>query len=269
MFKGTAGTGKSTLLHIASLLYQDVDVGNLMSDGRKDFGIEHLLSKYLVICLDLNRKMTSLPQATWNQMVSGEKVTVDRKNKIAASSHWSAQCAFAGNDYPPWNDQSGNVVRRLVVFLFTHYVRNVDPDLEQRCKRQLGPFLRKCVEAYHHFVRLHGKSGIWDRGVLPAFLWECRYKMQSQTNGLQSFLLSERCIIGQDETVSFTAFSQYYRKHCENQKMQYQALTVDFYTCVFSPLNIVVRQAPKDVIDLDEYDGFDRRKYLKGVSLEM
>jgi hypothetical protein len=269
MFKGTAGTGKSTLLHLASLLYQDVDVGNLMSDGRRDFGIEHLMSKFLVICLDLNRKMTSLPQATWNQMVSGEKVTVDRKNKTAMSSKWTAQCAFAGNDYPPWSDQAGNVVRRLVVFLFTHYVRDVDPDLEQRCKEQLGPFLRKCVEQYYDFVLRYGRQGIWDRGVLPEFLWDCRYKMQSQTNGLQSFLLSEKCIVDGGETVSFTAFAQQYRKYCESNKMQYQALTVDFYTSVFSPLNIEVRQAPKDAVDLENYDGFERRKYLKGVSLDI
>jgi hypothetical protein len=267
MFKGTAGTGKSTLLHLAAMLYRDIDVGNIMSDGRKDFGIEHLHGKFLNMCLDLNKKMTSIPQATWNQMVSGEQVTVDRKNRTALSESWKAQMAFAGNDYPPWQDQSGNVVRRLVLFLFTQFVRNVDPNLEARCKQNLGSFLRKCVELYHRKVRQFGENGIWDQGVLPEYLWNCRREMQAQTNGLQSFLLTEQCVIEDGATVSFTAFSQVYRKHCENYKMAYQALTRDFYTSVFTPMGIEVRQAPADADDLDGYDGFQKRKYLRGVAL--
>jgi hypothetical protein len=267
MFKGTAGTGKSTLLHLASMLYQDIDVGNIMSDGRKDFGIEHIYEKFLNMCLDLNKKMTSIPQATWNQMVSGEEVTIDRKNKDAVSKRWKAQMAFAGNDYPPWQDQSGNVVRRLVLFLFTRYVENVDPNLEARCRRNLGSFLRKCVKLYLRKVELYGQSGIWDNGVLPEYLWACRREMQAQTNGLQSFLLSEQCQVQAGGTVSFVAFTQLYRKHCEVNRMAYQALTRDFYSSVFTPMNIEVRQAPFGTEDFEAYDGFEGRKYLRGVSL--
>ena len=76
--KGVAGSGKSTLLRLFSLLFECVDVGNLMSEGQRTFSTEHLIDKYVFFCLDVDEKM-NFSLTAWNSMVSGEPVAVARK----------------------------------------------------------------------------------------------------------------------------------------------------------------------------------------------
>jgi hypothetical protein len=102
--KGTAGSGKSTLLRLTAKFYNDVDVGNLMSEGQKTFSIEDIYNKYVFFCYDVDDKM-NFSLTRWNQMVSGESIAIERKFKLAVQQLWTVNGAFAGNSYPPWVDQ--------------------------------------------------------------------------------------------------------------------------------------------------------------------
>lgn len=263
-FKGTAGSGKSTLLRLAAKFYNDVDVGNLMSEGQKNFSIEHLVDKYVFFSYDVDDKM-NFSLTRWNQMVSGENVGVERKFKSVLPVTWTVGGAFAGNSFPPWVDQAGNVSRRMLVVMFVNVIRNVDTKLFDKCMAELGAFLKKCVGCYLYQLERHGGKGIWDKGVLPKYFHDTKHQMQAETNPLQAFLQSEGCRMGTHEHVGFTKFRTAYFAFCDQLRLTRKALTRDFYSNVFDPLDIKTIEVP-DGADPEQYDGYDQ-KYLLGVSL--
>jgi hypothetical protein len=263
-FKGVAGTGKSTMLRLAAKFYHDSDVGNLMSGGRKDFGIQHLLDKNFFICLDVDRGM-HLDMTTWNQMVSGENVTVDRKGISAVDLLWKAGNAMAGNTYPPWQDQSGNLGRRMLNFIYTHVVKDVDPQLFKKCYLEMGAFMKKCVTCYHMAVERHGKRGIWDHGVLPQYFHDTRRQMQAENDPLQAFMISEFCMAGDDAHVLFNTFRDAFSKFCSEMRLPKKRLTDDVCNALFERQNIRVVEVPRDA-NPDDHFGYSG-KYLCGIRL--
>lgn len=230
--KGTAGSGKSTLLSVASRFYNETDVGTLMSEAQKTFSVEHLFDKYVFFSYDVDEKMNFSP-TRWNQMVSGELVAVERKFKVPIQQKWTAAGAFAGNSYPPWVDQAGNISRRMLIFLFSKGVGKIDTQLQSKCESELAAFMKKCVSCYHLMISRHGHKGIWDSGVLPQYFNTTRRQMQSETNPLQAFLLSDQCIIGEQCKVTFEEFRNAYKMYCETSGLPKKRLTKDFCANVF------------------------------------
>lgn len=254
--KGTAGSGKSTLLNIASKFYSENDVGILMNEGQKNFSIEHFFDKFVFYCYDVDEKMT-FSQTRWNQMVSGENVAVERKFKVPLQQKWTVAGAFAGNNYPPWIDQAGNISRRMLIFMFSKSITKVDSYLEQKCKLELACFLKKCVGCYHQMVSAYGHKGIWDQGVLPVYFHNTRKQMQSETNPLQAFIISEQCFLDEKSEVSFEEFRNVYKSFCENSSLPKKRLTKDFCANVFKQSQIKWVRNGRDV------------EYLKGVGLNL
>lgn len=244
--KGTAGSGKSTLLHIAAKFYSDDDVGTLMNEGQKNFSIEHFFDKFVFYCYDVDEKMT-FSQTRWNQMVSGENVAIERKFKVPIQKKWTVSGAFAGNNYPPWIDQAGNISRRMLIFMFSKIVTKIDSYLDKKCKLELACFMKKCVACYHEMVDRYGHKGIWDRGVLPTYFHDTRKQMQSETNPLQAFIISEQCIIKEEYSVSFEEFRNSYKSFCETSGLPKKRLTKDFCANVFKQSEIKWFKNSRDV----------------------
>ena len=242
--KGVAGSGKSLLLNMIKRLYPPSSIGILMSHGQRNFGIEHLFDRYLFLCFDLDSKMT-LPQMTWNSMVSGELMSISRKFRMALDVEWNVPGAFAGNEFPPWCDQAGNMSRRFVMFLFGTCVKHQDPDLPKKIAKELPIFLKKCVSCYLDLVEEHKGQGIWD--ILPDYFHRTKALLQSETNPLVSYLISEDCTSGPQETCSFSAFKNGYNKYCADNGFTRKTLTSDFMAPVFSTQNLSrVRPKPND-----------------------
>ena len=262
--KGTAGSGKSTILRLAAKFYNDIDVGNLMSEGQTTFSIEHIYDKMVFFCYDVDDKM-NFSLTRWNQMVSGESIAVERKFKIPIQQNWTVGGAFAGNSYPPWVDQAGNVSRRMLIFMFAKMVRDVDTNLYDKCKLEMGAFMKKSVSCYFQLLERFGTRGIWDQGVLPDYFHKTKRQMQAETNPLQSFLQSDKCRIGTVEHVGFNNFRSAYLAYCDELRLPKKRLTKDFWVPIFDPQDIEVRDVPVDSNPAD-YDGYTAR-YISGVSL--
>ena len=75
-----------------------VIVGSISANHEKQFGLEKLVDARLVLCPDLpDDMMRVLSQTEWQSCVSGEYVSVPRKNKLALSvPAWSAPFFWAG-----------------------------------------------------------------------------------------------------------------------------------------------------------------------------
>jgi hypothetical protein len=268
-YKGVAGSGKSTLLTLSSHFYSPADVGALMSEGQRNFSIEHLYDKYVFFCMDLDKKMT-LSQTRWNLMVSGEVISVERKFKVPVQMSWTVTGAFAGNTYPPWIDEAGNASRRLLVFLFDEIVDKVDPKLFDKCKAEMPAFMKKCVACFLDMVEKHGKKGIWDEGVLPTYFHNSRKVMQAATNPLTAFVIdADQCLLDNNAICTFTAFRARYQTYRDAQKLSHEKLSDSFMKPVFHASKIRIIKPPadlaQDIYDKD-YHG-QSTKYLLGIKL--
>jgi phage/plasmid-associated DNA primase len=257
MTKGTAGTGKSTLWKLVSLFFKNIDVGNLMAEGQKSsFGVEHLLDKFMFICFDIGDKLNLSP-TTFNQMVSGETVTIDRKHLNSVEGPWTAPGAFAGNCFPPWEDEAGSMARRFMVFLFTKYVTNSDARLFGKMTLELPAFMQKCVSCYHQKLRVveAEKGNIWK--ALPEYFWMTRGVMQRENNPLRDFVDNPtQCQLGPEFTCDYRDFRMAYRNYCTAEKLKFKRLSEDVTSSIFAQKNITN-------INIQSPEG----PYLQGIQL--
>lgn len=261
--KGTAGSGKSSLLKLVAQFYNATDIGNLMSEGQKNFSVEHIYKRFVFFCYDVDDKM-NFSLTRWNQMVSGETIAIERKFKVPIQKNWTVPGGFAGNTYPPWVDQAGNVSRRMLIFLFRKVITKVDPRLDSKCKLELAAFMKKCITCYFSVLDKHGDKGIWDTGVLPEFFHETKRDMQSSTNPLQAFIHSDQCIIGENEHTSYSSFRVAYISYCDMFKLPKKSFqSEDQHGPVFVPLNIKIVEPNGD----DDIHFGHMSKYILGVGL--
>jgi len=197
-------------------------------------------------------------------MVSGETIAIERKFKVPIQQNWTVPGGFAGNTYPPWVDQAGNVSRRMLIFLFRKVVTKVDPRLDYKCKLELAAFMKKCVTCYFLVLQKFGDKGIWDSGVLPEFFHETKRDMQSSTNPLQAFIHSDQCVIGETEHTSYSSFRVAYIAYCDTFKLPKKSFqSEDQHAPVFVPLNIKIVEPNGNA---NEHFGY-MSKYIVGVGL--
>jgi phage/plasmid-associated DNA primase len=147
----------------------------------------------------------TLDQAQLQSMVSGEPVSIMRKNKTALSTVWKVPGILAGNEPASWTDNSGSMSRRIVMCFFDRKVtaEMVDPHLDTKIKANIGNFLHKCASAYNAAVSEFGNKDIWSSYVdadgdkdtiLPRYFHSAKMRLQIVTDPLMSFLRSDTSI---------------------------------------------------------------------------
>lgn len=209
-FKGQAGSGKSTLiLHIAKRFYEDLDVGVLSNNIERKFGLSAFVDKLLFIAPEIKSDL-KLEQAEFQQIVSGEDVTINTKNVTAYAKKWTAPGVMAGNEIPGWMDNAASLQRRFLLFDFPKTVDKADSRLGQKLEAEIPRILIKCNKAYLDAVRRWGDGNIWQ--VLPQYFKEQRHELAQITNAVEGFIGSGAVVFAED-------------RHCpmEDFKMALQA----------------------------------------------
>jgi hypothetical protein len=187
--KGDANTGKSTVLNLIRSMFPAGSVGVITASQEAKFGLESLYQKRLVLIPDLPRNFSKMiNQADFQSMVSGEGVSVARKNKTAI-----ADCKFvtpllgAGNHLPDYKDNSGSVSRRMAVFLFLELVQKKDTTLEKRIVAgELVTVLVRCLTRYRRYCDDIGATEFWK--AAPASMRAVQDQVKEATNHLANFL---------------------------------------------------------------------------------
>lgn len=208
--KGLAGTGKSTLIHFVYMGYYDPqDVGTISNNMEERFGLYPHCGKFLVAGLDIKANF-SLPQATWQSMISGERVCLAVKHKNSVTLEWVAGCVWAGNEVPAFRDGQGgdSVGRRCLVFNYYTRVTNSDATLGERLRAEMPAIIAKANRIYQRMAEKHGDVGIWTKGVLPEYFHEARGSLQAETNSIVAFLRSDRVVFGPEHYVPVSVFKR-------------------------------------------------------------
>jgi hypothetical protein len=191
-FMGAAGTGKSTLIgDVVIKFYGSDQVYSMGNNIERKFGMMNALNEQeklkLLIAMPEVKHDLQLEQAEWQQMVSGENVTINRKNKSSVTLKFSSPMIAAGNEMVGFTDNGGSMSRRMIIFRFPNKIgERMDGTLPAKLEQEMAAILAKCSQAYVAMAMRFGDDNIW-RHAAPSMKEE-RKQLEQSSNPLQSFL---------------------------------------------------------------------------------
>ena len=261
--KGLAGTGKSTIItKVCKKFYDAEDVKTLSNNIEKKFGLDSISDGFMFISPEIKGDM-ALEQAEFQSLVSGEDMSIARKNLKAKSLTWKVPGILAGNEMPGWKDNSGSILRRILVWAFTKQVdeSKIDPELEYKLEAELPVILHKCIRGYLEYSNLYKNQDIWN--VVPAYFKGIRTQVAMVTSVLQNFLASEKVVYGPDKCCPQRIFVQMFNQHCQENNLGKWRFNPDFYAGPFSSREIEVKN------DTRTYNGtaYAAQPFIFGVDI--
>jgi hypothetical protein len=239
--KGIARSGKSTLItKVCKKFYDTEDVRTLSNNIEKKFGLWSIHDGFMFISPEVKGDL-ALEQAEFQSIVSGEDVSIARKNEKALSMSWNVPGILAGNEVPGYRDNSGSVLRRLVTWNFGRQVAKADPKLDEKLDSEIPAILCKCVRAYLEYSQKYNNEDIWN--VLPNYFKKVQDEVAKLTNPLQHFLSSEKIVYGTDKCVPQKIFVQLFNAHCVENLLGRCKFNPDIYAGPFSSREVEVRNS--------------------------
>jgi hypothetical protein len=237
--KGIAGSGKSTLITKVCRKFYDLDdVRTLSNNIEKKFGLETIRDGFMFISPEIKGDI-QLEQAEFQSLVSGEDMSIARKNKTAVSVEWKVPGILAGNEMPGWKDNSGSILRRILTWNFGKQVLEADPNLEHKLEAELPFILQKCVRGYIEYAQKYNKQDIWN--VVPQYFKTVRNQVAMVTNVLQNFLSSEKVRFEPGLFCPQKLFVHIFNQHCQENNLGRHKFNPDFYAGPFSSKELEVR----------------------------
>ena len=218
---GMAGTGKSSSGMLLREYMDATEVASLTNAGEQVFGLQAIYNKRLVLGLEVKRNF-SLDTAVMQQMISGETVSVARKNRDPINDrNWSVPMILAMNELPTaWDDAKGALARRLLHFNFGFRIParaeapiKINGDMHTAIHKstECAALLRKMFAAYLLFADefggqanlvtdieedpLHRPQASFDGEPLPKGMRVWIHANQGEMNFTRAFLLNEERLV--------------------------------------------------------------------------
>jgi hypothetical protein len=121
-------------------------------------------------------------------MATGEGVSIAVKNKEAISNDkWRVPAFMCGNKLPLFNDNSGSISRRLLVFYFTTLIKDRNTTMVKDIEaHELVTILLRCIFKYRQYAVDLGSRDFWKNA--PKSLVDVQSSVKEQTNSLANFL---------------------------------------------------------------------------------
>ncbi|AEP15421.1 hypothetical protein EPVG_00386 [Emiliania huxleyi virus 201] len=268
-FKGVAGSGKSSVLNLISECFDPEAIGILNSNCQDQFSLEHIADAHIVITYEAKRDFR-FNQATLQQCVSGEGVTIVRKGEKSYDKKWTAPFVMAGNELPGWKDAAGSMARRLVLVPFNHRVIEQDEELGDRMSKDILEYIPKFTIMYRQMTIRSNKKGFWSvRGdgttLCSQQLLDVRNEIISELQPLVNYMLRsgkfelshmDNSLPAADTYITEAIFLEGYRQYCRDTGLQMGTWNADLYRTVFEDYKITRRQA------VLEYDGVETNAYF-------
>lgn len=241
--KGVAGTGKSTVIKVVQLMYNMRDIGVISNNIEKKFGLSTIFNKTLFVIPELKGDF-AMDQADFQSMVTGEELSLAQKNKAPLTGQWTVPGIMAGNESAGWEDKSGSISRRIVVFDFPNKVplEKLNPNLINEIKEEEIPtIIRKSALAYHDALSKYRGGDIWS--VLPQRVCEEKKRLQFSTNPLYAFINSDQLVL---DTEEYTLESTFISKLKAFATLKFPnsviTFTPDFYSYIFSDFGLYIKR---------------------------
>lgn len=236
---GEPGTGKSTLYeHVLLKIYDDREIGILDNNMEKQFGLENLLDRelYVLIGQELDENF-KLERTTFLRIISGEYVIAARKSKTAVKTRFNCHMGCCGNKMIGYQDNKGELKRRIIAFLFENKVlpSQSDPNMDIKLLKELPAIIQKCVMAYLEYGQKYGSKNIWD--ILPKYFIESSRKIAERSNPRRAFLESNDIIFGPNLYVSETEFRNRFIEFCKQRNFPRQKFDFESWKSEFQDVS--------------------------------
>lgn len=195
---GKGGTGKSTLLKIVRHLYPPRFVANISSNGEIKFGLSAVYGKLFWLCPEV-KKNFCMDQGDFQSLVSGEEMSIAKKNETAKTVKWVSPGILCGNEVFAFEDTQESLFRRIIALYFECMVSKTSintrlfEDMTTGDAPEFGNLLRKCNMAYRMMVEQIGERCVWDlrlvqEGIVPQTLHTFRTKFRAEIDSVVAFL---------------------------------------------------------------------------------
>jgi len=263
-FVGVAGTGKSTLCRHMINIYESENTGSLSNSVETPFGIYPIYGKFMWYCLEV-RKNWGLGVAEFQNMISGEEMSLAIKHKLAITVRWNVPGLFAGNDIPNFKDSCGSIPRRILMFPFNHVVKDGDTKLLRKLSQEMDKHIRKAGLWYLYQRLIVGDKKL-DSKLCKEFT-DTANEIRASTSPLEAFMQSGIVKEGDKKTTwmprhmfikAFTAF-------CDSENIPTPQVDKASTRSIFATHNIT-----ESMIQNRLYDGNKFVKstvFLSGIDL--
>lgn len=216
VFKGLAGTGKSSLLEEIGMIYDPQDVAAIENRVERNFSLEGTVNRNIYLITDVKADF-QLDQTAFNKMVSGEKISVSRKNKTPIPVIWVMPGAMACNVFPNWNNNGNNLARRVVLFLCLHSVLNGNTRLPEQMKLEIAALIKKSNYLYLRATRRY-KEPTLDK-ILPIYFVQTRLRIQRDITPIINVLDSSYIVYNKKYYLDWESFVVTANAFCKSQRI--------------------------------------------------
>lgn len=163
--KGASGTAKSTITeNVIEYAIGSSFIGQIDKNFEPRFGLEGIYDKELIISKDTPQNISSVLDAeTFQKMVSGEEISIPRKNKKAGMKIKWKTCIITCGNY--WFDyKNEQFLRRVVPFLFDNRIPShmKDTTLSFKLRKEVPAIIYKCVLEYKKIIAEYTGKDFWN-----------------------------------------------------------------------------------------------------------
>lgn len=269
--KGVAQSGKSTIGDLIRTFYRAEDVGTISSNMERKFGLSALIDKKLAICSEVSKNF-AMSQVELQSAITGESMSIAVKNKTAYSTQWTVPMIFLGNVVGNWLDNSGSMLRRMLLFEFPNSPARPDPTLALRLRKELPAIICKCNKMYLSTVGEIKDRSLWDRGsspedqVLPEYFHTIRKQFATDINPLDSFMEnSDNLVYDEKHYMPWEEFWTMYREYEKLHALRTVRNTSspDFYNSVFKRRGVIATSQEEL-----QWEGQPKKcRWIRGVTI--
>lgn len=191
---GQGGSGKSLLLKLLMRLFSPDQVGILSSGFQGQFGLSEFASKQFVACDDMPSNLARvLDKGDWLKMMSRGAISCPVKGKGSIEVHdWNIPTCINSNMLPNYRDESGEIVRRIMMINFEKTVpedmKNLNLESEI-AKTELCTFMHRCRSTYLEYKTKYSSNGV--ETFCPQTFIDNRLILRKAVNKTCSFIDSQ------------------------------------------------------------------------------
>lgn len=213
---GVGGTGKSTLLEVLIKIVGEEFTSNVLLDqfGNR-FIFANMLGKYLNIGDDNGKNDELQNVGTLKSIITGNRVTIDRKNISPIEVRIFAKQLFATNILPYIDFTDGGIMRRLNIIpmnkVFTEH--DIMPDLNQE---EISHIIWQAV-SWHDIETNHNDLAITSSPLFRFYKKADNYNNKMPYYGYQTFCSTYgfRCM----NIINFEVKSKFVKSYIKNHNI--------------------------------------------------
>jgi P4 family phage/plasmid primase-like protien len=207
---GHGRNGKSTIVNVWEELLGRENVSHVGLDKLDhEFRPGAMAGKLANMVSDMNYAAKTA-EGLLKQLVSGDPIQINRKNKEPINMRPSAKLVFACNDMPQLNDRSDGIWRRMIVLPFLQQIPELSVDTRRadRLKLEISGIFNWALQGA---MRLYAQGGFSHCSVCQQALDEHRYN----SDVCRQFFV-ECCEAGPCCCIEASLLYAAYRHYCQD-----------------------------------------------------